>query len=1649
MFTAFCMAALFCMIFVLVLACWTRRPRTSMVVRLCVEQLEQRELPSAYIWNGPNDGKWSVSTNWLDDGPAVGPLNQPNPATFAIDATTTLKFDGRVNTRSVDDVTVVGSLLVTGYSGTITLRPAGNTLTVANSLAVGSGILTGSGTGTIKTKLLVEGAGSSFTWTGGQIAGVTLSLGETAGGPANPTSVINGAGDKQISGTDIDNFGTLTWKAGNIIADQSRAGILTTLKNESGATFNVQAAASFTPAPSGGLIVQNDGVLNKAGSGTSTFNSTQFRNSGQVWVNAGTLAGQGVYSTGAKDTFIQQGPDAFTVIYGTLQLSENYTLLDGNLIGNGTLDTKQLSHEGGTVWPGIVSLFLPPIFSVQPNVLTIYGSYVETAGGTLAIRQDEDGVTGRLNVLPADNDLPGDGIAHVAGNLVVKHNPAYLCPPPGIKPFLTTEYGVQGGFNATISDNLWTVGVNDFHFEVKKLPVVNPWQFTLEVTLGKPAAAIGGNVYAAAFGGGAYNPANDAGLSAVAVQLWNADDDGDPTTLQDTTTTDDTGVYTFNAEPVGQYVVKVLANTGWYFATMNDDGSNVDPSTGLSSLFEATEDDPITINAGLYQTGSLSGVVWNDSNADGILNNGETGAPGVTLTLVSTTGSQSPTTATSDGDGNYSFTGVVPGSYYVQITPLTNDSLTLANQGDDPTLSSVFDPTSLQTLTLQVASGADITYQNAGLTPTINGTVWKDENGDGYMSSGEPGVAGATLALLDDVGNPVVDVAGNPLQATTGSDGTYQFTQVANGDYQVELLPSTYNLSPANQGSDPSVNSKFTLDDDTEQLLSSLISVSGTPVVYINAGITAAATRTALTSSPDYPVFGQSVTLTATVSAAISAFGTPTGTVTFTDGDDTLGTADLVDGVATLNVTDFAVGDHSIIATYNNDASFATSSSDADDLTVFQATSSVAVSTDDNGPGSGQSFNVTATVTAVTPGAGVPSGSVTFRDENGNLVGSGPVTLVDGVASVAASLGDGSHTITAQYGGDDDFTDGMGSLALTVGSMGTAVTVTSSDTSPVFGEALTLTATVNGGVAGSPVATGTVTFTDENDDVLGGATLVDGVASVSVSSLAVGAHTITASYSGDDNYGEGSTDLAQSVFMADSSVAVSSDSFAPVFGQTLTITANVTAVAPGAGSPSGTVTFTDEDGNVLGSGPVDLVDGAASLQISSLDADLHFIMATYSGDGNFIAGSGEMAQWVSPADTQVTVSSDNNSPTYGQTITLTANVSAVSPSTGLPSGTVTFVDESDNVLGEDVAVDGDGNASIEISTLAAGSHTITATFTPDNDDFNGSSGSMTQAVSPAALTITADDAQMTYGDDPPAFSGTGDNLVNGDTLDSLGVTFTTDADSTSPAGTYAINGSASNGGNYSITFVAGTLTVNPCALTITANDAQMTYGDDPPAFSGTGDNLVNGDTLDSLGVTFTTDADSTSPVGPMPSTASASNGRELLDPHLSPGRLTVNPCALTITANDAQMTYGDDPPAFSGTGDNLVNGDTLDSLGVTFTTVADSTSPAGTYAITGSASSGGNYSITFVAGTLTVNQRSLTITANDSQMNAGDSLPTFTGTGDNLVNGDTLDSLGVVFTTNADSSSEAGEYAITPGTASSGNFASYSISYVAGTLTIS
>jgi predicted extracellular nuclease len=194
---------------------------------------------------------------------------------------------------------------------------------------------------------------------------------------------------------------------------------------------------------------------------------------------------------------------------------------------------------------------------------------------------------------------------------------------------------------------------------------------------------------------------------------------------------------------------------------------------------------------------------------------------------------------------------------------------------------------------------------------------------------------------------------------------------------------------------------------------------------------------------------------------------------------------------------------------------------------------------------------------------------------------------------------------------------------------------------------------------------------------------------------------------------------------------VAADSDPSVFGQTVTFTATVTATPPGAGTPTGTVQFSD-GGTLLGAFSLNGT-GQAVFITSSLGVGTHAIAASYAGDGTFTGStSTALMQTVNRAATATAVASSPNPSVFGQPVTFTATVSVAPPGAGTPAGTVRFSDGA-TPLGS-VTLDASGHASFVTSDLSAGTHVIAAEY-DGSSSFNPSSGSVDQSVQPG-LTIS-------------------------------------------------------------------------------------------------------------------------------------------------------------------------------------------------------------------------------------------------------------------------------------------------------------------------
>ena len=281
------------------------------------------------------------------------------------------------------------------------------------------------------------------------------------------------------------------------------------------------------------------------------------------------------------------------------------------------------------------------------------------------------------------------------------------------------------------------------------------------------------------------------------------------------------------------------------------------------------------------------------------------------------------------------------------------------------------------------------------------------------------------------------------------------------------------------------------------------------------------------------------------------------------------------------------------------------------------------------------------------------------------------------------------------------------------------------------------------------------------------------------------------------------------------------------------------------------------------------------------------------------------------------------------------------------------------------AVPSVGTYSVYATGLSSTNYTITYV--------NG-----TLTVTPAPLTVAVNAATKVYSQPNPAFSVSYIGLVNGDTPSVLSgaLALSTDAGTTSPAGSYLIQATGLTSSNYTITFQGGNLTVTPAPLTVSVNLSSKDCGQPNPDFSVSYAGLVNGDTPSDLfgSLAFSTDATDNSPAGAYMVQASGLRSPNYAITY-NDGTLDVLPGdtlppldTVTITVNNATKVYGQPNPTFSVSYDGFVDGDTPSVLmgQLVITTDATTSSPLGTYDVQASGLIGQRYTIVYVDGSLNV-----------------------------------------------------------------------------------
>jgi fibronectin-binding autotransporter adhesin len=492
-----------------------------------------------------------------------------------------------------------------------------------------------------------------------------------------------------------------------------------------------------------------------------------------------------------------------------------------------------------------------------------------------------------------------------------------------------------------------------------------------------------------------------------------------------------------------------------------------------------------------------------------------------------------------------------------------------------------------------------------------------------------------------------------------------------------------------------------------------------------------------------------------------------------------------------------------------------------------------------------------------------------------------------------------------------------------------------------------------------------------------------------------------------------------------------------IAGQLLSITGTLTASAPsvvniaGAITSSGTqtygvvnvandVTLTSSSGAVVFG---DAVDGAADLTvIASSDVTMSNAVGANTALTGFTLGTSSSTNDVTVS---ATINVDGDITIFGNDVTLNQDITASSGNDVIISATNDF----DNNAGSDaITVSGGGRWIVYTADDNTTANFGTAGNTLDSNN-NAIWSATYSTLAPASvasgnryvfaeiasqtISFTTVDETITYGDNLDltdnytlttsgidALSGvyTGTTAGSAITLATAysadpTITISASGSSTSSsgnieAGSYTLTASLSGGtirsGYVAATSNTGTLTINQKAITVTADDKSKTYGDANPTltYSLTSGSLVSGDSLTG---SITTTATAASNVGNYSITQGTLDNSNYAITYVN-GTLAITPATLTVTADDQSKTYGDANPTltYSLTSGSLVSGDSLTG---SITTSATAASNVGSYSITQGTltnANNSNYSITYMDGTLTINQKAITVTADNQTKTYGD-----------------------------------------------------------------
>jgi hypothetical protein len=708
-------------------------------------------------------------------------------------------------------------------------------------------------------------------------------------------------------------------------------------------------------------------------------------------------------------------------------------------------------------------------------------------------------------------------------------------------------------------------------------------------------------------------------------------------------------------------------------------------------------------------------------------------------------------------------------------------------------------------------------------------------NGDGTFSSPVSyavGSAPGALAIADFNGDGIPDIAVANSGDSTVSVLYGSSTGALKSAATVAVAGSPISLTaiPAASGARPGF---ATTNGSTSAPISSA-SVTVVPNIRPRAAGVTPPAGNVLSSTPTTSSVNQSVALTSTVTGGS---GTPTGNVVFLNGATALADCGGATGLAldgtgkvTCNITSLPAGSLSLSTNYLGDATYAALTSN----TVTQTVNALAVTINVTAaPLSPSTVNTPIVLSATLAGATftptVPSGTMTFALNGTTIASCTNVALTAETANCPISnipVGI-ANSITATYAGDPNFTAAAaGSATYRINAAVPTVTVTPSVGAPQnLNTPITFTAALTGVTLTPITPNGNMAFAVDGTAVTGCTSkpVSSGVAACDIQNMNAGAHSITATYSGDTSFvpaGAGSANYTIDIVHPTFTITASPGQTVSV-GTPVTFTATLSGVAFTPVIPNGSVAWTLNGSPVTGCTAVPITGTQTAVcTMSNLVVPADTITATYSGDTNFtVSAPANFTESVTQTSQTVTLQSSQNPTTVNHSVTLSAVVPAPAGQTGkpFPTGSVTFVTGATTLCGGPQVLStptlplsptNQPTATCTTSFATATGFPITATYSGDSNFQAGTPGNLTENVNAGPTTTTLAASGSAPVNQPVTFTATVKPNDTGTAIPQGTVTFA--AAGATPTGTCTTGVTLVNGIAPTCTFIfasAGTFDV--------------------------------------------------------------------------------------------------------------------------------------------------------------------------------------------------------------------------------------------------